>query len=319
MQRDHARRARRAAIERAVQWPLLAGTAVVGLALGWLAGWPWWPWAIGASALVLLALVGARRRLGVAYTAAATLLVVDAGLLSYIVPWWWVLLAGIGALGFAAVAGVRLGWWQRRRTRVLATAMVGLVLLVTSTVVLAVHAAQAAEVERQQLAQAHEQAVARILPRTPASMVNFLAERIARPTAGRGGRRVFRVQRGRAAATGGRAGRRRLPGSDPGARRPGHRPRRLRQPPVAARPGHPTQSGRDAHGGRLHARLRRPHRHAQPQPRPSDRPPHTHPSSTAKASSSPGTPAAKARPEQSESPIRRLQQSGYILGPGGPT
>jgi hypothetical protein len=182
MQRDEARRARQAAIERAVRWPLLAGTAVVGLALGWLADWPWWPWAIGAGVLVLLALVGVRRRLGVAYTTAGGLLVVDAGSLSYIDPWWWGLLAGIGALGFAVVAGVRLGWWQRRRTHVLATAAVGLVLLVTSTVMLAVHAAQAAEVERQQLAQAHEQAVARILPRTPANMVNFLAERIARPT-----------------------------------------------------------------------------------------------------------------------------------------
>lgn len=130
----------------------------------------------------MLALAGVRQRLGPAYMTATALLAVDAALLSYVNPWWWGLLAGIGALGFAAVAGTWLGWWQHRRTHVLAAAVAGLALLATSAVVLAVHAAQAAEVERQQQAQAHEQAVARILPRTPASMVNFLAERITRPT-----------------------------------------------------------------------------------------------------------------------------------------
>ncbi|ADJ42199.1 hypothetical protein AMES_0377 [Amycolatopsis mediterranei S699] len=64
----------------------------------------------------------------------------------------------------------------------LAAVVAGLVLMVTSTTMLAVNAAEQAAIERQQQAQAHEQAVARILPRTPASMVNFLAERIARPT-----------------------------------------------------------------------------------------------------------------------------------------
>ncbi|SEB28790.1 hypothetical protein SAMN04489727_2151 [Amycolatopsis tolypomycina] len=182
MQRDEAWRARWAAIERAARWPLLSGAAVAGLALGVLAGWPWWPWAIGVGLLAVLALAGVRQRLGPAYMTATALLAVDAALLSYVNPWWWGLLAGIGALGFAAVAGTWLGWWQHRRTHVLAAAVAGLALLATSAVVLAVHAAQAAEVERQQQAQAHEQAVARILPRTPASMVNFLAERITRPT-----------------------------------------------------------------------------------------------------------------------------------------
>ncbi|MEV6832869.1 hypothetical protein [Amycolatopsis sp. NPDC051102] len=37
MQRDEARRARWAAIERAARWPLLAGAAVAGLVLGVLA------------------------------------------------------------------------------------------------------------------------------------------------------------------------------------------------------------------------------------------------------------------------------------------
>lgn len=71
---------------------------------------------IGAGVL-LLALVGVRRWLEVAYTAAAAaLLVVDAGRLTYVTPWLWGLLAGIGGLGFAAVAALRLGWWQDRRS-----------------------------------------------------------------------------------------------------------------------------------------------------------------------------------------------------------
>jgi len=182
MRRAEARRGRWVAIERVARWPLLACAAVVGLVLGVLADWPWLPWAFGGGVLVLLALLGVRRRLGVGYTAASALLVVDAGLLTYVTPWLWGLLAGIGGLGFAAVAALRLGWWRRRRPQVLAVAVAGLVLMVASTVGLGVHAAAVSANERQQLAQAHEQAVARILPRTPASTVNFLAERIARPT-----------------------------------------------------------------------------------------------------------------------------------------
>lgn len=179
MEKDEARRARWAAIERAARWPLLACSVVVGLALEVLADWPWWPWAIGGGALVLLALVGVRRRLGVAYTATVALLVVDAGLLTYVTPWLWLLLAGIGGLGFAVVAALRLGWWQRRRAHVVAVAAAGLALVVTSMVGLAIHAAEVAATERQQLAQAHEEAFSRIMPHSSGSFVQSMIKSIA--------------------------------------------------------------------------------------------------------------------------------------------
>jgi hypothetical protein len=75
---------------------------------------------------------------------------------------------------------VRLRFRVRRRETIGALAGGG-ALLVASVVGLAVDAAQEAAEAQRELDQGHEEAVARILPRTPASMVAFLVERIAWP------------------------------------------------------------------------------------------------------------------------------------------
>jgi len=56
------------------------------------------------------------------------------------------------------------------------------VLLVGSTIMLVVDAADRAAESQAQLDQAHDEAAARILPHTPGAMVAFLTERIAWPT-----------------------------------------------------------------------------------------------------------------------------------------
>lgn len=58
----------------------------------------------------------------------------------------------------------------------------GVVLAAGGSVMLAVDTARQERQTQEELDRAHDEAVARILPRTPASMVDFLAERIARPT-----------------------------------------------------------------------------------------------------------------------------------------
>ena len=106
---------------------------------------------------------------------------VDVWLLIFVDPWWWGLLAGIVLTGAATAAAIRLRFRTRRRETAAALAA-GLVLLTGSAVMLAVDTADRAAQSQHELDQAHDEAVARILPHTPAGMVAFLVERIARPT-----------------------------------------------------------------------------------------------------------------------------------------
>ncbi len=109
------------------------------------------------------------------------LLVVGVWLLTYVAPWWWVLLAGVAVTG-AGVAALVMLRLRVRRWQTLGALALGVVMVAAGWVMLALDAARHARQTQQELNQAHDEAVARILPRTPGSMVNFLAERIARPT-----------------------------------------------------------------------------------------------------------------------------------------
>lgn len=102
------RQARLAAIERGAQVPVLTATATLALVAWRLSGWAIWPWAGGLGALGVLALVGIPRRLGVAYTVAAALVVVDVWFLLLVEPWWWGLLAGLTLTGAGVLAVVKL-------------------------------------------------------------------------------------------------------------------------------------------------------------------------------------------------------------------
>jgi hypothetical protein len=178
--RDQDRNRRRAAIERAVRVPALIGAGILALVAWWLSGWEMWPWLFGGVGGLVAVLIFARRMPPV-WRLTVPLLVVGAWLLTYVDPWWWVLLAGIAVTssGLAALVVLRL---RVRRWQTLGALAVGVVMVAAGWVMLAVDAARDARQTQQELNQAHDEAVARILPRTPGSMVNFLAERITRPT-----------------------------------------------------------------------------------------------------------------------------------------
>ncbi|MET8845804.1 hypothetical protein [Amycolatopsis sp. NPDC004625] len=176
--RDQARNRRRAAIERVLRLPVLVGAAVLALVAWWLSGWEMWPWLFGGvGGLAVMLLVG--RGVPVAWRLTVPLLVVAGWLLTYVDPWWWVLLAGIALTGGAVVALVRLQL-RVRRWQTLGALSLGMAVVTAGSVMLAVDAAMQARQTQQELNQAHDEAIARTLPRTPASMVNFLAEHIAR-------------------------------------------------------------------------------------------------------------------------------------------
>jgi hypothetical protein len=156
---------------------VLATLVVVTATAWWLSGWAWWPWTGGAGALIVLALVGMPRRIGPAYTFAVVLAVVDVWLLLLVDPWWWGVLVGVVLTGASTAAAVKLRFRTRRRETAVALVL-GVAMLVTSVTMLAVDAAAEAEQAQRELDQAHDEAVARILPRTAGSMVSFLVERI---------------------------------------------------------------------------------------------------------------------------------------------
>ncbi|SEO56474.1 hypothetical protein SAMN04489732_101449 [Amycolatopsis saalfeldensis] len=180
-ERSAARERRWLLVARALRWPVLGVAVVVGLVAWWLSDWQMWPWLGGLGAVLLLGLTGTARRVGLAWTLAVTLAVVDVWLLTYVEPWWWLLLVGVAVLGAGVVAAVRLRL-RERRAQTVAAVVVGVVLVVLSVVMLAVNAAERDRQAQAVLDQEHQNAVARILPRTPASMVDLLAEKIAFPT-----------------------------------------------------------------------------------------------------------------------------------------
>lgn len=175
--RSADRQARRAAILRGAQTPVLVGLTMVTATAWWLSGWDWWPWTGGFAAVLLLALLGAPRRIGPVYTLAVALAVVDVWFLLLVDPWWWVVLAGVVLAGAGAAAAIRLRFRTRRRETA-GTLALGFALLATGVTMLLVDAAAAREQAQHELNQAHEQAVARLLPRTPGSMVAALVEGI---------------------------------------------------------------------------------------------------------------------------------------------
>ncbi|MFJ7215437.1 hypothetical protein [Amycolatopsis sp. NPDC098790] len=178
--RDQDRNRRRAAIERAIRVPALIGAGILALVAWWLSGWEMWPWLFGGIGGLLAVLVFARR-LPPVWRLTGPLLVVGVWLLTYVDPWWWVLLAGVAVTG-AGVASLVMLQLRVRRWQTLTALALGVAMVATGWVMLAVDAARHARQSQQELDQAHDEAVARILPHSPGSMVNFLAERIARPT-----------------------------------------------------------------------------------------------------------------------------------------
>lgn len=177
---DQERNRRRAAIERAVRMPALIGSGILALVAWWLSGWEMWPWLFGGVG-GLVAVLALARSLPPVWRVTVPLLVVGVWLLTYVDPWWWVLLAGLAVTGAGVAALVTLRL-RVRRWQTLGALAAGVLMVAAGWVMLAVDSARHARQTQQELNQAHDEAVARILPRSPASMVDFLAERIARPT-----------------------------------------------------------------------------------------------------------------------------------------
>jgi hypothetical protein len=176
--RDQDRNRRRAAIERAVRMPALIGAATLALVAWWLSDWEMWPWLFGGVGGLLAVLIFARRMPPV-WRLTVPLAVVAVWLLTYVDPWWWVLLVGIAVAGAGVFALARLRL-RIRRWQTLTALTLGVAMVTAGSVMLAVHAAEEKRQAQNELNEAHDEAVARILPRSPASMVNFLAEHIAR-------------------------------------------------------------------------------------------------------------------------------------------
>ncbi|MEV6826165.1 hypothetical protein [Amycolatopsis sp. NPDC051102] len=176
--RDQERNRRRAAIERAVRVPALIGSTILALVAWWLSGWEMWPWLFGGIG-GLVAVMMLARRVSAVWRVTVPLLAVGVWLLTYVDPWWWVLLAGVAVTGAGAVALVVLRL-RTRRWQTVGAVVLGVVMVAAGSVMLAVDAAQQQRQTQQELDQAHDEAIARTLPHSPASMVNFLAEHIAR-------------------------------------------------------------------------------------------------------------------------------------------
>lgn len=161
-----------------LRWGWPAVVAVVAVVAFWASGAPW-PWLYAVGVVVLLALVGVRRRVGPVHTAAAGLVVADVVWLAA-VPWWgWCLAVGFtaGVTIGGLTAADRLRTWQTAVAAGLAVAMV-----VVGGIGWAVDAAGQSAREARDRAQAHEDAVARILPHGPGAMVAFLVRQVAERT-----------------------------------------------------------------------------------------------------------------------------------------
>src|SRR3954470_1861789 len=110
---DQERNRRRAAIERAVRMPALIGAGILALVAWWLSGWEVWPWLFGGIGGLVAVLIFARRMPPV-WRLTVPLLVVGVWLLTYVDPWWWVLLAGVAVTGAGVAALVLLRLRGRR-------------------------------------------------------------------------------------------------------------------------------------------------------------------------------------------------------------
>lgn len=159
-------------------WSPLLITGVVALVAYQVSGDPW-PWLYCLGALVILLLLGVPRKYGPARALAGGLAVADVVWIAA-TPWWgWALFAG--TLLFLAGTGLLI---QRRALaprgwQVITALVAGMALIGTGTAAWRGHVvAEHARYAHQQ-AQAHEDAVSRMLPTTPAGMINYLVRWIA--------------------------------------------------------------------------------------------------------------------------------------------
>ncbi|WP_157358730.1 hypothetical protein [Amycolatopsis sp. ATCC 39116] len=164
---------------RAWLWRWGPSVTVFGVALvAYVASGDPWPWVYALGVVLVLAVLGARKRLGPVRTAAVGVAVADVLWLSA-VPWWGWLLA-VGILGLVAVAGLvavrRLpaGGWQAITAGAVAGAMV-----VAGGVGWIVDARARAAQEALWAAQQHQENLSRILPTTPEEALRTLHSMIA--------------------------------------------------------------------------------------------------------------------------------------------
>jgi hypothetical protein len=154
--------------------------AVVAAVAFWASGDPW-PWLYAVGAVVVLALVGVRRWVGPVHTAAAGLVGADVVWLAA-VPWWgWCLAVGLAA-GVTLSGLIAAGRLQPRTWQAAVGAGLVLAMVVAGGIGWAVDAAGRSAREARDRAQAHEDAVARILPHGPGAMVAFLVRQFAEGT-----------------------------------------------------------------------------------------------------------------------------------------
>ncbi|MFD9966189.1 hypothetical protein [Amycolatopsis sp. NPDC058986] len=180
-QRAHeieARRRRWAVLERAARLHALGAAAAIAVLAWWLSGWVTWPWLVGLGVLVVAALLGLCRRLAPAQLLTLALLAVDVVLLTQVRVWWWAVLVGSALTAAAVLAAVRLRF-RTRRWQIVTALVVGPVLLATGVVMLAVEASERDVAAQVALDQAHDEAIARTLPRTPNALVHDLAQSVA--------------------------------------------------------------------------------------------------------------------------------------------
>lgn len=160
------------------RWGVLAALVIVALG-AWAATGDPWPWLYGLGAAVVLAVLGIRARIGPVWTAAVA--VGTADLVWLLAAPWWAQLLTLGALALAVLAGLVLAGRipMRHRRTLLAATTAGVALLAGGGAGGIVHAVLAAQRGQQDLDEAHQQAVARILPRDPGWMLQHLVIHIA--------------------------------------------------------------------------------------------------------------------------------------------
>lgn len=161
----------------AARWATLAGTLAIGLG-AWAATGNPWPWLYAFGAGVALAVIGIRKQLGPAWTAAAALAVADLVWLASL-PWWGLVLT----LGLVAAAGgavlVTTGRIPLRHRYTLLAAAISLALLLTGGAGGLLHALHRDQQQQHDLREAHEHAVDRMLPHDPGSMLQHWIVSIA--------------------------------------------------------------------------------------------------------------------------------------------
>ncbi|MFJ8819158.1 hypothetical protein [Amycolatopsis thermoflava] len=137
-----------------------------------------WPWLYALGAVVVLTVLGVRKRIGPLRTAAVGLVVADVIWLAA-VPWWgWLLAAGL--LGAAVVAGLVAVRRIRPRSWYAGTALAAAgAMVLAGGVGWIADATARAEREAQWAEQQHEENLSRILPTSPEEALRTLHAMVA--------------------------------------------------------------------------------------------------------------------------------------------